>query len=213
MNLFFVFLRRPTSARDKRSDPFWEFGSFGRTGCHKGNILHPTSSLLENGDQLAFLQGGDGEIRIVGLSPPIHVKASTSRVEATWTSNYRPMPYVDAPLLINNKKQSNFPLFIEFLRERKRLTLCGAAASRLRSRKQPIENALATQILDWFSVPGRSKAETYLDAIQGPHTSWNRNGVQKEWASNKCRMIDFGLLSLTRRNCNSLKDLSETQPC
>ena len=32
MSLYLVFLRRPESLDDRRSDPFWEFGSFGRTG-------------------------------------------------------------------------------------------------------------------------------------------------------------------------------------
>jgi hypothetical protein len=38
--VFVVMLRRPRK-NDRRSDPFWEFGSFGCTGCHGKNLLHP----------------------------------------------------------------------------------------------------------------------------------------------------------------------------
>ena len=40
-----VHLRRPRSRSDKRDDPFWEFGSFGITGCHARNLLHPEDGL------------------------------------------------------------------------------------------------------------------------------------------------------------------------
>lgn len=38
--IFIVHLRQPSNnADEKRSDPFWEFGSFGLTGCHCKNLL------------------------------------------------------------------------------------------------------------------------------------------------------------------------------
>lgn len=33
-----VHLRRPKNASDMRDDPFWEFGSFGITGCHAHDL-------------------------------------------------------------------------------------------------------------------------------------------------------------------------------
>ena len=34
-----VLLRQPSSAvTERRDDPFWEFGSFGCTGCHGRNL-------------------------------------------------------------------------------------------------------------------------------------------------------------------------------
>jgi hypothetical protein len=41
-----VHLRRPKTAdpKESRSDPFWEFGSFGITGCHSENLMHPRNS-------------------------------------------------------------------------------------------------------------------------------------------------------------------------
>jgi hypothetical protein len=51
-------LRRPRKD-DPRTDPFWEFGSFGCTGCHGNNLLHPKNCQIRNGDRLAFVQGGN----------------------------------------------------------------------------------------------------------------------------------------------------------
>jgi hypothetical protein len=37
-----VLLRQPRKdISEMRTDPFWEFGSFGLTGCHQRNLLHP----------------------------------------------------------------------------------------------------------------------------------------------------------------------------
>jgi hypothetical protein len=191
MSLYFVFLRQPHSPLDKRSDPFWEFGSFGRTGCHASNLLHPANSLLEKGDRLAFLQGGHGEIKVVGLTPPIEIRVKSGRLEAIWNSDYRPISYLDAPLLINNKAESEFPLVLGFLKGTRRTTLCGAAGSRLRARKLPVEDALADQIVNWFSSLGRSKIGTYLDAIAGPNTQWHKIGTKSGWAIEENRVIEF----------------------
>ena len=72
-----VLLRRPKSAkedpRESRSDPFWEFGSFGCTGCHGGNILHPRNADEIAGGRLAFAQGGDNGFRLVYLTPAVTV--------------------------------------------------------------------------------------------------------------------------------------------
>jgi hypothetical protein len=52
-------LRRPRK-NDRRTDPFWELGSFGCSGCHGKNLLHPKNCQISNGDRLAFVQGGKG---------------------------------------------------------------------------------------------------------------------------------------------------------
>ena len=43
-DIFFVHLRRPKNSGDQRADPFYEFGSFGCTGCHSWNLLHPRNA-------------------------------------------------------------------------------------------------------------------------------------------------------------------------
>ena len=41
-----VCLRQPIKDNpdEKRSDPFWEFGSFGCTGCHSTNLMNPRNA-------------------------------------------------------------------------------------------------------------------------------------------------------------------------
>src|SRR5687767_7698431 len=109
MRVYFVYLRRPSRMDDRRNDPFWEFGSFGKTGCHSRNLLHPKKSPLEDGDRLAFLQGGNQEIRVIGLTPPIEVARAGTRIELRWDKSYRPLPYSAAPLLISNNEETDFP--------------------------------------------------------------------------------------------------------
>lgn len=54
-SVFMVVLRQPQK-NDQRSDPFWEFGSFGVTKCHaKNSISFKNASCLEGG-RLAFAQ-------------------------------------------------------------------------------------------------------------------------------------------------------------
>jgi hypothetical protein len=71
--VFFVHLRRPGSD-DPRTDPLYEFGSFGCTKCHCSNLFHPRHAEDLKGSRLAFVQGGDDGSRLVFLTPPITVR-------------------------------------------------------------------------------------------------------------------------------------------
>ncbi len=53
--VFVVMLRQPRRAdsNEMRTDPFWEFGSFGLTGCHQRNLLHPKRAGELSGARLA----------------------------------------------------------------------------------------------------------------------------------------------------------------
>ncbi|MBK9033452.1 MAG: hypothetical protein IPL61_19670 [Myxococcales bacterium] len=66
-----VVLRQPRSDEDARTDPFFEFGSFGLTGCHAANLLHDEAA---DGARLAFAQGGPLGFRLVTLTPPVEVR-------------------------------------------------------------------------------------------------------------------------------------------
>lgn len=187
MNLYFVFLRRPRSPDDRRDDPFWEFGSFGRTGCHHANLLNPKRSLLREGDRLAFLQGGSREIRIVGLTPPISTVAIGSRLEALWNANYKPVPYEQAPILIRNDGYTDFLAILPFLANTGRSTYVGAAGSRLRSRTRPMNGEISTQVLTWFSQPATAEAEQYIEMITPSSSRWFREARRRNWADREHR--------------------------
>jgi len=107
-----VHLRRPRKNRpnDKRSDPFWEFGSFGLTGCHGRNLMHPKRAGELVGARLAFVQGGSHGARLVFLSPPIRTVKHKNVVEARWKPA-RPFKYSSAPLIVAQDGKTDFPKF------------------------------------------------------------------------------------------------------
>ena len=59
--IIIVILRRPyqKDPNEMRSDPFWEFQSFGCTTCHQKNVMNPKKLHQLMGANLAFTQGGD----------------------------------------------------------------------------------------------------------------------------------------------------------
>src|ERR1041384_295495 len=103
-NLYLVLLRRPRrwDPKEKRSDPFWEFGSFGTTGCHKTNLLRPKTARIVDGDQLAFAQGGSMGVRLVFVTPPVRRVLHRRFLEIRWEPCRMPLRYTTAPVLIQN---------------------------------------------------------------------------------------------------------------
>lgn len=166
--IFFVHLRRPGS-NDIRSDPFYEFGSFGCTKCHSRNLFHPRHAEKLEGSRLAFVQGGYGGFRLVFLTPPITVKKWTANCEARWTPAEMPFKYTEAPILAYNNGKSDFPLVEEFARDTKRTTLEGGLSSRLRSRSTPLPTDMAKQVVSVYEWHRKEKphsiASAYYEAL------------------------------------------------
>ena len=153
-----VHLRRPRKD-DPRSDPFWEFGSFGVTGCHARTLLHPKNAHKLIGVRLAFAQGGELGTRLVFLSPGVkRVNGS----EALWSPCKMPFRYVDAPLLINKRRETEFPRLRRTLLGGNRRTLVGQFSSNFRSCTQPLEDRIAREIV---AVYERRRASTGLAAL------------------------------------------------
>lgn len=163
-----VHLRRP-GKDDPRSDPFWEFGSFGVTGCHARNLLHPKSAHKLIGVRLAFAQGGKLGTRLVFLSPGVR-KINGS--EALWSPCKMPFRYSDAPLLINKRGETDFPRLRKTLLGGNRSTLVGQFSSNFRSCKQPLEEAIAREIVNVYedrrkSAGQNALAKNYVEALPG----------------------------------------------
>ena len=202
MSLFFVFLRKPVNLDDQRSDPFWEFGSFGRTGCHSKNLLHPRHCPLTRGDRLAFLQGGNSDIRVVGVTPPIIVGGSSNHLEATWNRKYRPLPFDHAPLLIDNLGKTAFPSILPLLTNVRRSTYCGRAGSRLRSRTMPVDPKIEQEILQWFDQPRLATICNYVEAIETGTGRWVLHAQQLGWADLRQRRNKFNqMVGFQRKRC------------
>jgi hypothetical protein len=140
-----VMLRQP-GINDTRDDPFWEFGSFGCTGCHRTNILHPKKAREIEGARFAFVQGGPKEIRIVHLTPPVRVHYHNVLCEVTWTPPSMPFRYAKAPVLVSNAGLSAVPSIFHYLEGVNRRTWCGKFGSRFRARRTPLPCDVASEI-------------------------------------------------------------------
>lgn len=159
-----VHLRRPRSG-DKRTDPLYEFGSFGLTGCHRTNLLADQSAA---GARLAFAQGGDLGFRLVMLTPPVDVRSLVDRREAFWSPHAMPLRYDTAPVLIDNDGSSDVAGMRELLATVNRTTWREKFSSAFRTRKQPLDAAIAASIVRaWEQAVecGAERAEAYWEAL------------------------------------------------
>ncbi len=180
-----VHLRRPTLSdpNEMRTDPFWEFGSFGCTRCHQRNLMNPNKLHLLKGGRLAFAQGGDEGIKLVHLTPPIDVAHHGSFGEVKWQPIKMPFKYAKAPLLINNYGHSDFQLLKKSIERTNCSTWAAKFASRFRSRRRPLDSEIGQEIVeifaqkmtvaspDWF-------ASIYADALPYPPPKIDHNREQ-----------------------------------
>jgi hypothetical protein len=154
--VFFVHLRRPRSARvdpnEQRDDPFYEFGSFGCTGCHSKNLFNSRHADELEGARLAFVQGGKMGFRLVFLTPPVKVRKLANRCEARWTPRKMPFKYTEAPILAWNEGPGDFPLVEKFAGKTNRTTLEGGLSSRIRARARPLDAAMAKEVVSIYET-------------------------------------------------------------
>lgn len=149
-----VMLRQPLRSRsnEMRSDPFWEFGSFGCTGCHRANLMHPNRIEELHGCRLAFAQGGARGFRLVHVTPPVTPCRGERFCELRWSPRRMPMKYASAPLLIDNDGHSDFLCLMPLLRTVNRTTWQARFSSRFRSRRQPLPDHIAAAIAQGYDA-------------------------------------------------------------
>jgi hypothetical protein len=160
-----VHLRQPKNRRDVRTDPLYEFGSFGLTGCHHSNLLADDSLA---GFRLAFAQGGEHGFRLVMLTPTVEVHEWMQVREASWKPPERPLRYETAPVLIDNDGSSDVEGMRELLAEVDRNTWREKFSSSFRSRKQPLDARLAAAVVyawDHAIERGAQPADAYWEAL------------------------------------------------
>jgi hypothetical protein len=165
-----VHLRMP-GKNDNRSDPFWEFGSFGITHCHADNLMNPKRVTELLGVRFAFAQGGNLGTRLVFLTPPIHQAIPyKDRSEMLWKPHLMPFRYEPAPLLIDNAGKSDFRLLKRSLKGVLRNTWVGRFSSKFRSRRHPLGQAEALEVITIYQSCRKSGgqeciAQNYVDAL------------------------------------------------
>jgi hypothetical protein len=160
-----VHLRRPNKndPNERRSDPFWEFGSFGCTKCHSKNLMNPKKAVDEiQGVRLAFAQGGKDGFKLVYLTPPIKIIQHKHCCEARWIPATMPFKYSTAPLLIDNVGNSDVPSFAEFLKKIDRSTWMARFSSSFRSRKKHLPPDIGANLIAAFNKALRKPGESAL---------------------------------------------------
>lgn len=177
-----VHLRRPVrwDPNESRTDPFWEIGSFGCTGCHRKNLMNPRRADTLYGARFAFAQGGPLGFRLVHLTPPVKIVHLPDRCEATWAPAEMPFRYDAAPLLIDNDGRTHFPRLRATLEGGRRETLEAQFSSGFRSRREPLEEEVAAELVTTFErlrvgAPADAQARSYVDALPFPPPKIERN--------------------------------------
>jgi hypothetical protein len=186
-----VHLRKPNQKDEKemRTDPFYERGSFGCTGCHNKNLMNPKKIEQLNGFRLAFAQGGPEEFRLIQLTPPVTYVKHKNRCELKWKPDGAVFfKYQNAPLLINNAGRSDFPFLKKMLQNRKRTTLSGQFSSCFRSRRKPLENPDAKEFIEIYSrsVDSANKEHFASDYTETMHKPPPKKDPDRAKTYSKC---------------------------
>ncbi len=166
-----VMLRRPRlgDPNEMRTDPLWEFGSFGCTGCHRANLMNPRKLTELNGARFGFAQNGPLGIKLVHITPPISMLHHGSFSEAKWSPVEMPLTYASAPTLVNNFGHSDFPKLLKVLIGARRGSPVAQFASKFRSRREPLPPLVGRQVISVYerarSDGASSVARSYVDAL------------------------------------------------
>ena len=168
-----VMLRQPRldDPNEMRTDPLWEFGSFGCTGCHRKNLMNPQKLTEHNGARFAFAQNGQLGIKLVHVSPPVRMLHHGMFGEVTWEPSAMPLRYDTAPTLVNNFGASDVPTLIHMISDVRRGSPVAQFASKFRSRRQPLPEHVGRELLDVynrFRADGAAVAKGYEDALPFP---------------------------------------------
>ena len=178
--VFVVLLRRPKSESDEmRTDPFWEYGSFGLTRCHERNLMNSNSYEKLYGARFVFAQGGQTGFKLVYLTPRLNPILHNRIVEVKWKPISMPFRYLTAPLLIDNKGNTDFPFIENIISNVERKTSMGKFASKFRSRATPLSPEESDALIHIYGGILKCKriglANTYIDALPYPPPVIDKN--------------------------------------
>jgi hypothetical protein len=182
-----VMLRqpRPDDPNEMRTDPLWEFGSFGCTGCHRENLMNPKRLTELNGTRFAFAQNGALGMKLVHVTPPVNTLHHGMFGEAKWDPAEMPLTYRSAPILVNNFSASDVPEIREMISDVRRGSPVAQFASKYRSRRLPLPGHVGRQLIavyERFRKERASFAQTYVDALpyKPPRVDEDREGTYRK---------------------------------
>lgn len=184
-----------------RRDPFWEFGSFGWTGCHAKITMHCYRMKSLQGVRLAFAQAGSEGRKLVYITPQIEVcKTQGGCIEAIWKPAEMPLCYAKAPVLAGRDGHSDFPHLQKFLMAAGSPSLLSKFHSRFSGRNKPLgerlesdqdlELKIAAELVVAYKASRNeaSIAKTWIEAIDPQHHKrilpYNRKATYQACESN-----------------------------
>ena len=178
--IFVVLLRRPNrkDPEETRTDPLWEFGSFGCTRCHSRNLMNPRRLHELSGSRLAFAQGGKAEMRLVHVTPPVATVHHGLFGEAKWHPAEMPLEYDSAPVLVDNHGGTDVPALIAMIDDVRRSSPVARFASKFRSARKPLAADVGRQMIAAYHTSrerGAAVARSYADALPFPPPRIDRN--------------------------------------
>lgn len=170
VSVVLVMLRQPRldDPNEMRTDALWEFGSFGCTGCHRRNLMNPRRLTELNGVSLGFAQNGPLGVKLVHVTPPVKMLHHGNFAEAKWSPAKMPLSYDSAPTLVNNYGFSDVPELLDMISDVRRGSPVAQFASKFRSRRSPVPNAVGNRMLEVyekFRRDGGCVSESYVDAL------------------------------------------------
>jgi hypothetical protein len=133
-------------------------------------------------------KGGDLGFRLVMLTPPVDVRQLAHMREAFWSPAAMPFCYDTAPVLIDNDGSSDVDGMRELLTSVNRNTWREKFSSSFRTRKQPVDAALAGSVVRaWERAVERGAecAEVYWEAL--PH--WDEDFVDRDRPSTHRKLL------------------------
>ena len=172
-NVVLVMLRQPNlhDPKEMRTDPLWEFGSFGCTRCHRKNLMNPNKLDELNGLHLAFAQNGFRGVKLVHVTNPVLMVDHGAFAEARWEPCDMPLKYIHAPTLVNNQGHSDVPAIFEIIRNTRRNTPIAQFSSKFRSRRSPLPPRVSKLIVDVYTRFRSNTScisDSYVDALPYP---------------------------------------------
>lgn len=173
--VFVALLRQPHNEKpdEMRSDPFWEFGSFGLTGCHKTNLLHPKKVHELAGARIAFVQGGEVGSKLIYLTPPVVATPLGDRSQISWPVEAMPYRYEHAPVVVSPSGHSDVPEILSIFKDVRRNSWMGRLASKFRTRRLPLPEACAEQIISVWNARKRKATATDLAVLYSDALPYN----------------------------------------
>lgn len=164
--IILVHLRRPDRSKpnESRTDPMYEFGCFGLTGCHNDNLLNGTGAANA---RLGFIQPGPNAMRLVFLTPPVQVVNHGKRTAAHWSPVEMPLRFKDSVILIDNEGNTEVPSLKEMIKGVQRPTWISRFSSKFRSRTEPLQAAIAAEVVAaWEArIANAERATKYWEAL------------------------------------------------